>query len=216
MLDDVWKGGNMFNRKEHWEKIYSDKKPDEVSWYQANPEKSLELINSVRVSFEDRIIDVGGGASLLVDQLLEKGFRNLSVLDISENALRHAKQRLGHNSSKIKWIIGDATLFIPQEKYDIWHDRAVFHFLTESTDREKYISAVKECLKKGGFLILAAFAKDGPDRCSNLPVRQYDADLLQAEFGTGFELVRVSVETHQTPWGKGQKFNYFLLRKSTD
>jgi ubiquinone/menaquinone biosynthesis C-methylase UbiE len=205
----------MVDRKDHWEKIYSVKKPDEMSWYQLNPEKSLELIGSVSASKDDHIIDVGGGASLLVDCLLEQGFKNISVLDISENTLKYAKQRLSNLAEKVDWIVADATLFVSKKKYDIWHDRAVFHFLTEKADREKYVSCVNRSLKKEGFLIVAAFAKDGPDKCSDLPVRQYDVGLIRAELGDEFELVRETVEVHKTPWGKDQKFNYFLFRKLT-
>ena len=204
----------MLDRKEHWEKIYAEKKPAEVSWYQQKPETSLELIDAVSASKDVGIIDVGGGASELVDRLLEAGFKHVSVLDISENALKYAKQRLGPLAGKVHWIVSDATALISEEKYDVWHDRAVFHFLTEKPDREKYVSRVRESLNKGGFLILAAFAKDGPDKCSNLSVRQYDSALVKEEFGVGFELTRELTEVHRTPWGKDQKFNYFLLKKT--
>lgn len=204
----------MFDRKEHWEKIYSEKKPTEVSWYQQKSEKSLELINAVSMSKDASVIDVGGGTSVLVDLLLEAGFKQVSVLDISENALKYAKRRLGPLAGKVHWIETDATTFVSEEKYDVWHDRAVFHFLTEKADREKYVSRVRDSLKKGGSLILAAFAKDGPDKCSNLNVRQYDSALVKEEFGEGFELAQELTEVHRTPWGKDQKFNYFLLKKT--
>jgi 2-polyprenyl-3-methyl-5-hydroxy-6-metoxy-1,4-benzoquinol methylase len=206
----------MFNKRNHWEKIYSEKKPTEVSWYQQNPEKSLNLIASIAVSKDDRIIDVGGGASVLVDGLLEKGFKNISVLDISENALSYAKQRLGALGGNVNWVVSDATEFSPQDKYDIWHDRAVFHFLTEKADREKYVSCLMKAVKKGGFLILATFAKDGPNRCSDLDVRQYNAGLVLEEFGAEFVLIREMEEFHKTPWGKDQRFNYFLLKRVKD
>jgi SAM-dependent methyltransferase len=157
---------------------------------------------------------VGGGASILPDLLLGQGYKNISVLDISENALKYPKERLGSLADKIHWIVNDATAFVPNEKYDVWHDRAVFHFLTEKADREKYVSCVKGALKKGGFLILATFAKDGPDKCSNLSVRQYDSTLVSEEFGEGFELKRELTEMHKTPWGKEQKFSYFVLERT--
>jgi SAM-dependent methyltransferase len=207
------RGGKMLDRKEHWEKIYAEKKPTEVSWYQQKPEKSLGLINAVSASKDASIIDMGGGASLLVDRLLDAGFKHVSVLDISENALKYTKQRLGPLAGKVHWIVSDATSFSSGEKYDIWHDRAVFHFLTEKIDREKYVSRTRESLKKGGFLILAVFAKDGPDKCSHLPVRQYDSALVMEEFEEDFELTQELTEVHRTPWGKDQKFNYFLLKK---
>jgi ubiquinone/menaquinone biosynthesis C-methylase UbiE len=207
----------MFDRKAHWEKIYGEKKPHEVSWYQSNPQKSLELIASTGISKEEPVIDVGGGASLLVDMLLEKGFQNVTVLDISEKALQYAQQRLGELEGKVKWLVSDITEFESTEKFGLWHDRAVFHFLTEKIDRDKYFARVKRSLKKGGFLILCAFAKDGPDKCSNLNVRQYDASLVREEFGEGFDLLQETSEIHQTPWGKDQKFEYFLLkRKGTE
>ncbi len=207
----------MFDRKTHWEKIYGEKKPNEVSWYQENPQKSLDLITSTDVSKEEPVIDVGGGASLLVDMLLEQGFQNVTVLDISEKALQYAQQRLGELEGKVKWLVSDITEFESTEKFGLWHDRAVFHFLTEKIDREKYVARVRRSLKKGGYLILSAFAKDGPDKCSNLNVRQYDAALVREEFGEGFDLLQETSEIHQTPWGKDQKFEYFLLkRKGTE
>ena len=204
------------SRKEHWEKIYAEKKPGEVSWFQQNPEKSLELILSISSPQDDRIIDVGGGASVLVDKLLKNGFHFISVLDISEKALQYTKERLGSLADKITWITEDVTTFNPTANFDLWHDRAVFHFLTEKEDREKYVSAVKKSLKKDGYLIIATFAKDGPDKCSNLPVRQYDLALVQEELGNDFQLVRETFETHVTPWGKPQKFSYFLFKKLTE
>ncbi len=166
------------------------------------------------MSKDASVIDVGGGTSVLVDLLLEAGFKQVSVLDISENALKYAKRRLGPLAGKVHWIETDATTFVSEEKYDVWHDRAVFHFLTEKADRERYVSRVRDSLKKGGSLILAAFAKDGPDKCSNLNVRQYDSALVKEEFGEGFELAQELTEVHRTPWGKDQKFNYFLLKKT--
>jgi 2-polyprenyl-3-methyl-5-hydroxy-6-metoxy-1,4-benzoquinol methylase len=203
----------MFDPKTHWEKIYSEKKPTEVSWYQQNPERSLKLILENCPYKDARIIDVGGGASLLEDCLLEQGFTNVSVLDISENALELSKQRLGTQAGKVNWIVENVTLFSPRGKYDLWHDRAVFHFLIEKADRDKYVACASRAIVKGGVLILAAFSKDGPNMCSNLNVRQYDAELVREEFGTDFEWVKEEEETHQTPWGKDQKFRYFVLRK---
>jgi SAM-dependent methyltransferase len=203
----------MFDTKKHWENIYTEKKPTEVSWYQPNPGMSLKLIGETGVLKESRIIDVGGGASLLVDRLLDQGFKHVSVLDISEKALQQSRQRLGPLAEKVNWIVADITVFAPDLTYGLWHDRAVFHFLTEKSDREKYAACAAKAIPPGGYLILAAFAKDGPNQCSNLTVRQYDAGLVREEFGAGFEIAREEAETHQTPWGKGQRFNYYLLRK---
>lgn len=198
----------MFDAKTHWEKIYDEKKPNEVSWYQTNPERSLKLILENSPYQDARLIDVGGGASLLVDRLLEQGFTNVSVLDISEKALELSKLWLGPPAGKVNWIVEDVTAFTPQSKYDLGHDRAVFHFLTEKVERERYVACASRAITKDGALILAAFAKDGPNMCSNLNVRQYDAELVREEFGADFEWVKEEEEIHQTPWGKDQKFNY--------
>jgi SAM-dependent methyltransferase len=205
----------MHERKEHWEKIHATKKPNEVSWYQQKPEKSLKLILESAESKESAIIDVGGGASTLADRLLELGYKRISVLDISEKALQCSKKRLGPAAEKVNWIEGDVTEFVLDGRFDLWHDRAVFHFLIEKSDRAKYIDRVKQSLKKDGFLILATFAMDGPDQCSGLPVRRYDTGLVLEEFGSGFDLVRELSENHITPWGKEQNFKYFLLKKKT-
>lgn len=206
----------MGGRKELWEKIYSEKKPNEVSWFQTSPEKSLELVKLAGTSKDGYVIDVGGGASVLVDRLLDGGFEDITVLDISSAALEYAKNRLGEMAKQVKWVVADVTQFHPTEKYDLWHDRAVFHFLTEIPDRKKYADIVNRAVKPGGYLILASFATDGPDKCSNLNVRQYDATLVHEEFGNGFEQVNEFNEIHKTPWGKDQKFKYFLLKKIGD
>lgn len=202
------------DRRAHWEKIYGDRKPDEVSWFQEKPGASLELIRLARVPKDGRIIDVGGGASRLVDALLDDGFESPSVLDISARALAHARERLGARSAKVNWIEADITAFVPAESYDLWHDRAVFHFLTEESDRNNYVECVRKALKPGGALILAAFSPDGPETCSGLPVRRYDARLLRESFGEGFELLREVSETHTTPRKTAQKFGFYLFKKN--
>ena len=203
----------MLDRKKHWEKIYGEKKPDEVSWYQAHPQRSLELIRQAGVAKDGRVIDVGGGASRLVDLLLDEGFRHVSVLDISAGALRYAQERLGSRKKDVTWIESDVTESPLEGIYDLWHDRAVFHFLTEEGDRSKYLDGVRKALKSGGHLILAAFALDGPEKCSGLPVRRYDAALLRETLGADFDLLREIPESHKTPWETEQKFNYFLLKR---
>ena len=164
------------SRQAHWDGVYTTKAENEVSWLQDNPAPSLELIAAVGATPETAIIDIGGGASRLVDSLLAKGFRALSVLDLSGAALDAAKSRLGAQAEKVKWIVADATLWEPIGAYDIWHDRAAFHFLTEERDRAAYIVRMKKALRTGGHAIVATFAPDGPERCSGLPVMRYDAE----------------------------------------
>ncbi|MFI5348180.1 MAG: class I SAM-dependent methyltransferase [Elusimicrobiota bacterium] len=201
------------DRLGHWEKIYGGRKADEVSWHQDNPALSLELIRESRAPKNGSLIDVGGGASRLVDFLLETTSFRASVLDISPRALAHARERLGPRSRGVDWIEADITTFVPVEKYDVWHDRAAFHFLTEESDRRKYVDRVIQSLKPGGALILAAFASDGPEKCSGLPVRRYDAHLVMETFGREFALLREAAESHLTPWNAVQKFGYFLLKR---
>ncbi|MBU1191693.1 MAG: class I SAM-dependent methyltransferase [Gammaproteobacteria bacterium] len=201
-------------RKAHWEQVYRDKSPLEVSWYQTAPTLSLELILASGIDRDSPLIDVGGGASTLVDNLLACGFTAISVLDISAQALAHARQRLGLQSQQVHWIDADITRFEPTERYALWHDRAVFHFLTEADDRLRYRQALARALKPDGQVIIGTFAPGGPLRCSGLPIVQYDAASLQAEFGAAFELVETRSETHRTPSGKDQLFNFFrLLRR---
>lgn len=205
----------MFDRQAHWQQIYRGKSPLEVSWYQKQPELSLELIRQTGLRNDGAIIDVGGGASVLVDHLHNQGFTDLAVLDISGNALAGAKKRLGDAANNIQWFETDITEFSPPRRFSLWHDRAVFHFLTDRSDRTKYLKALKQALKPKGHLIIAAFAIGGPEKCSGLEIVQYDAAKLMAELGSDFELVEERSETHITPADKEQKFNYFrCLKKS--
>ena len=203
----------MENRKEHWEKIYIERKPNQVSWFQTSPIRSLELVKLSGTSKEGSVIDVGGGASVLVDKLLDEGFKNITVLDISSHGLEYAKTRLGNKANQVKWVVVDVIQFEPEDKFDLWHDRAVFHFLTDQIDRQKYAAIVNRAIKPGGHLILASFAPDGPDKCSNLAVCRYDAGLIERELGNGFELILEKNEVHMTPWNKEQKFRYFLFKR---
>lgn len=203
----------MLDRKEHWEKIYNEKQPDQVSWFQTNPKQSLEFVKLARTTKDGSVIDVGGGASVLVDRLLDEGFKNITVLDISNHGLEYAKTRLGDKASLVKWVVADITQYEPKENYDLWHDRAVFHFLTEQSDRNKYATLVSRVINPGGHLILASFAPDGPDKCSNLTVCRYDAKLVQKELGNDFKLISEENESHMTPWNKEQKFRYFLFER---
>jgi len=202
----------MTGSKEHWEQVYAGKRPDEVSWYQARPGISLELIALSGTPKEGNIIDVGGGASSLADYLLDAGFTGLTVLDISGKAIEYARDRLGDRACLVYWIEADITKIRLDKPVDLWHDRAVFHFLTEKPDRDKYVDSLRKTLKPAGHLILASFAPDGPEKCSGLPVCRYDAALIKAALGADFELIREVPETHITPWDAGQNFRYFLFK----
>jgi SAM-dependent methyltransferase len=201
------------NRKTHWEDIYRDKSPLEVSWFQSEPALSLQLITNTGFSTDTAIIDIGGGASVLVDRLLERGYKHLAVLDISGTALSHTKQRLGATAEQVEWFESDIITFAPPHPFDIWHDRAVFHFLTAASDRKRYVDTLKQTLKPGGHLILAAFAIGGPTRCSGLDIVQYDANKLARELGEDFTLVEQVSETHVTPSKAPQQFAYFRFIK---
>ena len=199
----------MSHRKKHWESVYQNKSPLEVSWYQQDPVLSLRLIRDTRLALEAPVIDIGGGASRLVDELCESGYTRVSVLDISANALAHAKQRLAEKANAVQWYETDVTHFNPPHRFALWHDRAVFHFLTSKEDRESYIGVLKQALVPGGHLIIMTFAMDGPVKCSGLDIVQYDAEKITAELGAGFELVETGNEVHLTPAGNPQKFTYF-------
>lgn len=199
----------MQNQKEHWEKVYQTKQADAVSWFQEHAMRSLEIIRSIGAPIDANIIDVGGGASTLVDDLLNDGFKHVSVLDLSASALAVAHARLGAKGKDVSWIAGDIRdVKLSEQTYDIWHDRAVFHFLTEPADRAAYVRQVMKAVKPGGHVIVATFAPDGPEQCSGLPVARYAPDQLHGEFGPSFELVAHTSEAHKTPWGSVQHFVY--------
>ena len=199
----------------HWEDVYSTKPVTEVSWFQEHSDVSLGLIKRTGVSEVGAVIDVGGGASVLVDDLLDAGYVDITVLDISASALGVAKRRLGTRADAATWVEADITaVVLPHHRYDVWHDRAVFHFLTHAEDRERYVRAVRHSVKPGGHVIVAAFGLDGPRRCSGLPVVRYSPDLLHDEFGAAFELVEHKSEAHKTPFGTVQQFIYCYCRTS--
>jgi len=202
--------------KSRWEEVYTTKSETGVSWYQDKPAQSLELIGAVAPGEGRRIIDVGGGASVLVDRLLDLPFGRIAVLDISEIALGKAKSRLGERAGRVEWLAADVTEVQGVGTFDVWHDRAVFHFLTDATDREKYVELALRTVPGGGHLIIATFADNGPERCSGLEVCRYSADALHAEFSHGFSLVRAVGETHTTPWGSPQPFVYGVFRRQDD
>lgn len=203
--------------KEHWDQVYSTKATTGVSWFQEHARQSLELIGQTGVAKNAGIIDVGGGASTLVDDLLDAGYSDITVLDLSAAALDSSKTRLGDRATKVTWIAGDITLVdLPRSAYDVWHDRAVFHFLTAREDREAYVRAVLHAVKPGGHVIVATFAEDGPEKCSGLPVMRYSAEGLHAEFGAPFTLVEQRREDHHTPFGTTQKFIYCMCRTTSN
>jgi SAM-dependent methyltransferase len=202
------------NSKEHWEAIYKSKSPVDVSWYQQKPTISLELIAMYSLSTADSIIDVGGGTATLCDYLLESGYQHLTVLDLSANALEHSKQRLGDKAGLIAWQVEDVTKFSAPKQYDIWHDRAVFHFLTGESDRKKYKDVLTASVKVGGHVIIAAFSIGGPTKCSGLNIVQYDGTKLKTELGKDFGLVEQRTEEHVTPSGNVQLFGYYLFVKN--
>ena len=194
------------NRKDHWERVYKKLSSTEVGWYQAFPERSLNLINNTCLGTDCRIIDVGGGTSRLSEHLLDQGYQNLTVLDISGNSIEKTKSQLGEKSREINWIEADVTKYNFMDQYDIWHDRAVFHFLTKAEDRKGYINALNQALKLNGHLIIATFSLDTPPKCSGLSVVRYSPESLQNELGENFNLVETSKDNHVTPSGVSQNF----------
>lgn len=201
-------------KQAHWDQVYETKAIDRVSWFAPHLSRSLELIEALGLPATAAIIDVGGGASTLPADLLAAGHRNLTVLDISPSALRAARTALGTRASDVTWIAGDVTSApLPEGAYDLWHDRAVFHFLTDPADRAAYLAQVQRALRPGGWVIVATFGPEGPEKCSGLDVVRYDDAGLVQQFGAAFERVRCLQETHQTPWGGEQGFVYCLCRR---
>jgi 2-polyprenyl-3-methyl-5-hydroxy-6-metoxy-1,4-benzoquinol methylase len=199
----------------HWEQVYTQKPAEDVSWFQARPELSIRLIAAAGADPESAILDVGGGASRLVDCLLELGYRDLSVLDIADAALREGRRRLGDRGEEVHWLHHDVLSFRPDRRYMLWHDRALFHFMTEAAQRKAYVATLEQTLQPDGQAIIATFAKDGPLKCSGLNIVQYDAEGLMAELGQGWRLEEQVCETHVTPWNAQQSFQYFRLRRES-
>lgn len=197
----------------HWEKVYRTKKPTEVSWYQPTASLSLSMIRRVAPDYGASIIDVGGGASTLVDGLLAEGYDRITVLDVSSAALAEASSRLGKDAARVTWLEANALdASLPPSEYDVWHDRAVFHFLTKTAERQRYVEQVRASLRQGGHVVVATFASDGARKCSGLPVARYDPQELHVEFGSDFQLLESTREEHHTPTGVTQPFNYCLFR----
>ncbi|HIH38325.1 class I SAM-dependent methyltransferase [Candidatus Woesearchaeota archaeon] len=201
-----------YDAKEHWEHIYQTKNPEEVSWYQEKPKTSLNLIAETDIDKDARIIDIGAGDSGLVDNLIALGFRNITVLDISSNALNRAKKRLGDRANDVKWIVSDLREFETNDRYGIWHDRAVLHFLTEEDDISEYVERARQLLKPNGYLIVSTFSQNGPKRCSGLDIKQYSEDSVKKLF-SNFAHIKSFEEEHITPWGASQIFIFSVFRR---
>jgi trans-aconitate methyltransferase len=200
-------------RRDHWDTTYETKGEGGVSWFEERPAISLELLAFVGAGPASAIIDIGGGASRLVDALVDARWQSVAVLDIAETALVAARARLGQAASSVEWIVADVTRWRPGRSFDIWHDRAAFHFLTEPADRVAYAEKLRAAVRPGGHAIIATFAPDGPERCSGLPVQRYDAAALADTIGEPFALVGERRHTHATPWGSTQSFQYSVLRR---
>ncbi|RMA58497.1 class I SAM-dependent methyltransferase [Ulvibacter antarcticus] len=199
------------DRKEHWEKVYKTKNPDQVSWTQEIPKTSVEFINSFGLKKTAKIIDIGGGDSTLVDFLLEEGFENVTVLDISSKSLEKAKNRLGEKATKVNWIVSDITEFEPNTTYDVWHDRATFHFLTTTEQIEKYLKIARKSVS--GFLIIGTFSQNGPKKCSGLEIKQYNEKELTSELNDGFQKIKCVTEDHLTPFDTKQNFLFCSFKR---
>jgi 2-polyprenyl-3-methyl-5-hydroxy-6-metoxy-1,4-benzoquinol methylase len=205
--------GDLVNAKTHWEQVYATKAPDAVSWYRPHLDASLALIERAAADRSSSIIDVGGGQSTLVDDLLLRGYKNITVLDVSRTAVEATQKRLGAAAAQVRWLIADVTeIELEPGAYDLWHDRAVFHFLTEKEKRAAYVRQVLRAVKPGGHVIVATFGPEGPTKCSGLEVARYDAESLQREFGSNLQRLETFTEQHQTPFGTTQQFLYCCFR----
>jgi len=203
-----------FDKKRHWENIYENRSPEEVSWYQDTPATSLDFVRKVRLPRSVSIIDVGGGESYLVDYLLEQGYKNITVLDISDAAIRHARQRVGEQAKLVRWIVTDIVNFEPEEKYDFWHDRATFHFLTHDDEIQRYKEIVSTSIKPKGHMVIGTFSDLGPQRCSGLEIHQYSEELMESQFADSFRKVECKRVDHVTPYNTIQNFLFCLFRKN--
>ena len=203
----------MTDTQQHWNKIYSTKAQDEVSWFQPYPSTSMQFVELFSLPLNANIIDIGGGDSHFPDALLEKGYNNIHVLDISQKAIERAKARLGANASKVTWIVSDILDFDPAVEFDLWHDRAAFHFLTTEEKIYRYISIAEKAIKKNGYMILGTFSEKGPEKCSGLEIRQYSEASMNARFDVGFEKIRCIQEDHITPLNTIQNFLFCSFKK---
>ncbi|WP_339739600.1 class I SAM-dependent methyltransferase [uncultured Sunxiuqinia sp.] len=204
---------NNFDRKKHWETIYQTKSLNEVSWFEPVPETSLDFFKQFKVPTRAKIIDIGGGDSLLVDHLLDRGYSDLTVLDISEAAIRRAKERLGEQASLVKWIVADAATFQPNEKYDFWHDRAAFHFLTQEQEISNYLDTARRSIQPAGILVIGTFSDEGPEKCSGIEIRRYSENSMTNRLKMFFEKIRCITVDHKTPSRSIQNFVFCSFRK---
>jgi len=201
------------DRKQHWETVYAKKAENEVSWFQQEPAVSIEFIRHCGADKDAAIIDIGGGESRLVDRLLDAGYSNVTVLDLSAHAIEHTRARLKERAAAVNWIVADITAWTPPRRYRLWHDRAVLHFLTEPQERKAYIRVLAEAVEPGGCVVISTFALDGPERCSGLPVMRYSGKTLAAELGREFRLIETVSEDHRTPGGAVQRFQFSRLQR---
>lgn len=197
----------------HWDGVWQDRDPDDVSWFQARPALSFDLVDEFARTTDAPIVDVGGGASRLVDLLLDAGYEDVTVVDVADAALAHARQRLGARARDVRWVTADVRDLELGHPVAVWHDRAVFHFLTDEADRRRYVERLEAAVRPGGHAVIATFAADGPEQCSGLPVRRHDPDDLTAAIGDAFEPVRFEREVHVTPWDSDQAFTIGVFRR---
>jgi 2-polyprenyl-3-methyl-5-hydroxy-6-metoxy-1,4-benzoquinol methylase len=202
-----------FDRKKHWENIYSTKELENCSWFQPTPVTSLEFIEQSGITKTSKIIDIGGGDSFLADSLLEKGYTDITILDISEAALERAKQRLGNKADQIKWVVGDVASFAPSEKYDLWHDRAAFHFLTNQNDVNSYVVTAKYALNDRGIIVIGTFSENGPKKCSGIEIKQYSEEGLSKIFENDLQRLKCVNVDHPTPFNTTQNFTFCSFQK---
>lgn len=202
-----------FDRKNHWENIYQTKQLNEVSWFQPTPETSLDFFKQFNVPTTAKVIDIGGGDSFLVDHLLDKGYQDITVLDISEAAIERAKKRLGDKAEKVKWIVADAAKFEPTEQYDFWHDRAAFHFLTDESEISNYLHTAQENISPTGILVIGTFSEQGPKKCSGIEIKQYSENSMTERLKNFFEKIKCITIDHKTPFDTIQNFVFCSFRK---
>jgi SAM-dependent methyltransferase len=202
-----------FNRHKHWENIYKTKQLCEVGWYQRVPSTSLEFLRQLKIPFASKVIDIGGGDSFFVDHLVDLGYQNITVLDISETAISRVKERLGSKTNKVRWIVSDVVTFKPTEKYDFWHDRATFHFLTQDNEIENYINIAERRIKPGGILVLGTFSEDGPGKCSGIEIKQYSEASMSDRLKKSFEKIKCITINHTTPFNTVQNYIFCSFRK---
>lgn len=204
-----------FDRKKHWENIYQTKELKEVSWFEPTPQTSLDFFNQYNVAKTDKVIDIGGGDSFLVDHLLDLGYLNITILDISQSAINRAKARLGARANSVKWIVSDAASFKPTENYDFWHDRAAFHFLTDENEISNYLETAKKNINPDGVLVIGTFSEDGPKKCSGIEIKQYSETTMTERLKNYFERIKCITIDHKTPFDTIQNFVFCSFKKKS-